>query len=175
MHRMLSLTAVVVVLSSSACRPRAETPEAALARQAADQQAAEDAIRPLMERYVTHYNSGHADSLAAFYAADAHLMPANLPAVVGQAAIQAAFSQAMAGKGQLKLVTEEIIASGNLAVERGTYEETYTPPGASAAVTDRGKYLAHWRRIGGKWLLVDDIANSDLPVPPPAPAPARKP
>jgi len=161
---------LLAILALAACRPRAETPEAALARQAADQQAAEDAIRPLMERYVTHYNSGHADSLAAFYAPDAHLMPANLPEVVGQAAIQAAFSQAMASKGQLKLVTEEIVASGDLAVERGTYEETYTPPGASAPVTDRGKYLAHWRRIGGKWLLVDDIANSDLPVAPSAPA-----
>jgi ketosteroid isomerase-like protein len=69
-------------------------------------------------------------------------------------------------------VTEEITAAGDLAVERGSYEETYTQPGASAPVTDRGKYLVHWRRIGGKWLMVDDIANSDLPVTAP---PARNP
>jgi uncharacterized protein (TIGR02246 family) len=172
MHAMLSITTAAVILSGAACRPRAETPEAALARQAADQKAAEDAIRPLVEHFVTHYNSGHADSLAAFYAPDAHLMPANLAEVVGQTAIQAAFAQALASKGQLKLVTEEISASGDLAVERGTYEETYTPPGASAAITDRGKYLVHWRRIGGKWLIVNDIANSDLPA---AAPPVRQP
>ena len=166
--------ALVAALALSACRPRAETPEAHMARQAAEQEAAEDAIRPLVERFVTHYNSGHADSLAAFFAPDAHLLPANLPAVVGPAAIQTAFTQAAASKGQLKLVTEEITAAGDLAVERGTYEETYTPPGASAAVTDRGKYLVHWRRIGGKWLIVYDIANSDLPLAAP-PASGRTP
>jgi uncharacterized protein (TIGR02246 family) len=174
--RTIGLTAMLAVLAISACRPRAETPEAALARQAADQKAAETAIRPLVQHFVTHYNSGHADSLASFYAPDAHLMPANLPVVVGQAAIEAAFSQALASKGQLTLVTESITASGDLAVERGTYEETYTPPGSSTPVTDKGKYLAHWQRIGGKWLMVDDIANSDLPAtPPPAAPPARRP
>lgn len=159
-----SLLSIAAVLSLAACRPRAETPEALLARQAADQQAAEQGIAAAQERFVLHYNSGHPDSLAALYAPDAHLMPANLPAVVGTAAIQAAFAQAVASKGQLKLVTEAVTASGDLAVERGIYEETYTPPGSSTPVTDRGKYLAHWRRIGGKWLMVDDIANSDLPV-----------
>jgi ketosteroid isomerase-like protein len=174
---------ILLLLATAGCRPRAETPEAALARQATDQKAAEDAIRPAVERFVTHYNSGHADSLAAFYAPDAHLLPANLPAIVGQAAIQEAFARALQSKGQLKLVTEAITASGDLALERGTFEETYTPPGAQAAITDKGKYLVHWQRIGGKWLIVDDIANSDLPAsatmpsppPPPPPAPVRKP
>lgn len=150
------------------CRPKAESPEVAMTRQAAEQKAAEDGIRPLVERFVTHYNSGHADSLAAFFAPDAHLMPFNLPAVVGRAAIQAAFEQAAKSKGTLKLVTEEIVASGDLAVERGTYEETYTLPGTTAPTTDRGKYLIHWQRIGGKWLIIDDIANSDLPLVPAA-------
>jgi len=163
---MRPLFAVLLSLGLlTACRPEAETAEAVMARQAADQQAAEAAIRPLVERFVTHYNSGHADSLAAFYAPDAHLMPANLSAVVGQEAIKTAFEQATASKGTLKLVTEAISASGDLAVERGSYEETYTPPGSATPMTDRGKYLVHWHRIGGKWLIVDDIANSDLPVP----------
>ena len=155
---------LVLLTAVLACRPKAESPEAAMTRQAAEQKAAEDAIRPLVERFVLHYNSGHADSLAAFYAPDAHLMPANLPAVVGQAAIQKAFEQAVQSKGTLKLVSEAITASGDLAVERGTFEETYTLPGSSAPMTDRGKYLVHWHRIAGKWLIVDDIANSDLPA-----------
>ena len=161
---MRPVIALLTLALLASCRPRAESPEAALTRQAAEQQAAEGAIRPLVERFVTHYNSGHADSLAAFYAPDAHLMPANLQPVVGQAAIQAAFEQAARSKGTLKLVTESISASGDLAVERGTYEETYTLPGSTTPSTDRGKYLVHWHRIGGKWLIVDDIANSDLPV-----------
>jgi hypothetical protein len=31
----------------------------------------------------------------------------------------------------------------------------------------RGKYLVHWRRVDGRWLLMEDIWNDDAP--PPAP------
>jgi len=156
----LSLSLGLVV----ACRPRAETPEAALARQATDRKAADDAIRPLVARFATLFNSGHADSLAAFYAPDAHLMLPNQPAVVGPAAIKVALEQWLAAKPTIKFVTEAVEASGDLAVERGSYEETAVPAGSKTPVTDRGKYLLHWQRIGGKWLIVDDIGNSDLPV-----------
>ncbi|HEV8613289.1 MAG TPA: nuclear transport factor 2 family protein, partial [Gemmatimonadales bacterium] len=84
--------------------------------------------------------------------------------IVGAAAIRNAFTQAAASKGQLKLVTEAVSAVGGFAVERGTYEETYTLPGTTTPITDRGKYLVHWQRVAGKWLMVDDIANSDLPA-----------
>jgi ketosteroid isomerase-like protein len=49
---------------------------------------------------------------------------------------------------------------------------TFTPPGAAAPMTDTGKYLAYWRQSDGKWLMVYDIWNSDLPA---APMPAGKP
>ena len=157
--------AIVLALGLLAsCRPKAETPEAAMARQAADQKAAEDAIRPLVERFATQFNSGHADSLAAFYAPDAHLMLPNAPAVVGPTAIKAALEQWLAAKPTIKFVTEAVTASGDLAVERGSYEETTTPVGSRTPVTDKGKYLLHWQRIAGKWLIVDDIGNSDLPL-----------
>ena len=76
----------------------------------------------------------------------------------------------LARKGAIKLVTESVSAVGELAVERGTYEETYTLEGARAPVIDRGKYLVYWRRIGGEWLIMADIANSDQPAVPPPPA-----
>jgi len=161
----------------AACKPRAESPEAAMARQAADQKAAETALASALDRFVVHYNSGHVDSVLTFFAPDAHLMPPNTPTIVGHAALKTALEQALAAKPQLKLVTEAVAASGDLAVERGTYEETVTPPGSTTAVTDRGKYLTHWHRIGGQWLIVDDMANSDLPPPggaPPPPAPTSR-
>ena len=37
-----------------------------------------------------------------------------------------------------------------------------------------GKYLVHWMQRSGKWLIVDDIWNSDAPLPM-APAPASPP
>src|SRR5437870_13168532 len=124
---------LLAILLIAACRPKAESPEAEMAEQAADQKAAETAIAAAVNRFVVHYDSGHVDSLLAFYAPDAHLLIPNQPAVVGQAAIKAVFEQWLAGKPQLKMVTEAVSASGDLALERGTYEETVTPSGSGTA------------------------------------------
>jgi hypothetical protein len=38
---------------------------------------------------------------------------------------------------------------------------------------DSGKYLVRWVQQNGKWLLAQDIWNSDLPAPMPPAAPAK--
>ena len=69
----------------------------------------------------------------------------------------------------LVLTTESVDANGSLAVERGTYKITLTPPGATAPITDTGKYLVHWRKVGDNWMMANDIWNSDLPAMPEPP------
>jgi hypothetical protein len=39
------------------------------------------------------------------------------------------------------------------------------------AAVDSGKYIVRWAQQNGRWLMVDDIWNSDTPLPT-APAPA---
>jgi ketosteroid isomerase-like protein len=145
------------------CQPKAEPPEQALARIESESAAARTMVDSLTREFMSHFNQGHGDLVAAFYSEQAHLMPPNQPAAVGREAIKAAFAPFFAMKADLKLTLAALVASGALAVERGTYSITYTPPGATAPVTDTGKYLVHWERIDGKWMLVDDIFNSDLP------------
>ncbi|HEV8198148.1 MAG TPA: hypothetical protein VGP87_16010, partial [Gemmatimonadales bacterium] len=55
--------------------------------------------------------------------------------------------------------------SGPLAVDAGTYKFSITPPGAKDPINDTGKYLSHWRKTGDKWLMVDNIWNSDMVMP----------
>jgi hypothetical protein len=74
-------------------------------------------------------------------------------------------------KANLTLTPVAVAVNGPLGVERGTYSVTFTPPGATAPITDTGKYLVHWKQVGGKWLLANDIWNSDLPA---MPMPAGK-
>ena len=89
-------------------------------------------------------STGHADSIAEFYAADA------------------------------------VHGAGDMAMERGSWHWAFPagaklPPGMPAV--DSGKYIVHWMQQNGKWLMVDDIWNSDTPLPsapPPPPAPARR-
>jgi len=55
---------------------------------------------------------------------------------------------------------------GDLAYSHGTFEITLMPPGASAPIKDRGKYLdVRKKQRDGRWLYVMDFWSSDLPPP----------
>jgi ketosteroid isomerase-like protein len=149
------------------CQPAAETPEQAEARMASDASAARTAIEASNARFMTHLNAGQGDSIAAHYTEDGRVMAPNMAVASGRQAISAALGTM--GGATLVLTTEAVVANGPLAVERGTYKITLTPPGASAPITDTGKYLVHWRKVGDTWLMADDIWNSDLPLALPKP------
>jgi ketosteroid isomerase-like protein len=100
-------------------------------------------------------------------------MGPNAAPLVGRAAIEAFWTEnAKRGNWQLTLATQDVVASGNLAVERGTYTLSFTPgPGAPTgmgAFSDRGNYVVQWRRENDQWLIVNDLATSEVPLPPPA-------
>ncbi|MGH2668701.1 MAG: YybH family protein, partial [bacterium] len=91
-------------------------------------------------------SSGHADSLAEFYAADGMLMPPNMPTVRGKDSIRAFFAVLNEAKPTLTIRAETVIARGDVAVERGRWVFTWAPgtvpPGAPAS--DSGKYIVRW-------------------------------
>ena len=150
----------------------------AFACQPADTSAsAKQAIDAANAQWAKLTSSGHADSLGEFYAADAVLMPPNMATVHGKDAIRAFFAMMNQGPhATLTLRSESVVGSGPLAVERGRYHWAWPagatlPAGMPAA--DSGKYVVRWAEQNGKWLIVDDIWNSDTPLPtPPAPPPA---
>ena len=120
-------------------------------------------------------SSGHADSLAEFYAQNAVMMPPNMVSTRGKEAIRAFFATLNAVKPILTLKSDSVWASGASAVEQGRWWWKWAgapPPGMPAA--DSGKYLVRWVNEGGKWLVAQDIWNSDVALPMPA-APAPKP
>ena len=167
---MRRMTTVVLALGlgvMAGCAPKPETPEQAEARMTAEATAARTAIEASNQQFVMHFNAGHGDSVAAFYAEDGRVMAPNMAVASGRQAIAA--SMGMMAGATLVLTTESVAASGPLAVERGTYKITLTPPGAPGPITDTGKYLVHWHKVGDKWMMVDDIWNSDLPAAPAGP------
>ncbi|MBI4420269.1 MAG: DUF4440 domain-containing protein, partial [Gemmatimonadetes bacterium] len=59
---------------------------------------------------------------------------------------------------------------GDLAYVHGRYSLMVTPPGASAASKDEGKYVVLWKKqADGTWRATLGIFNSDLPLPTPEP------
>jgi ketosteroid isomerase-like protein len=169
---MLRMTRVVLVLGLgvvAGCAPKAETAEQAEARMATETADARTAIEASNQQFMAHLNAGHGDSVAAFYTENGRLMEPNAAVHTGRPAIATAIGEMIAMKPTLALTTEDVAANGALAVERGTYKFTFTPPGAPAPMTDTGKYLVHWHKVGDRWMMVDDIWNSDLPAMPAGP------
>jgi len=159
-------TAAALLLVAAACKPPAETAEQMATRMAAEADSARTAIAAQDRRFEAAMAGGWADSLAALYTEDASMMAPNMAGVTGREGIRAAFAPMMqGGKATLTLNTVSVVANGPMAVERGTYHFTFTPT-RGPAQPDSGKYLVHWHKVNGTWLLADDIWNSDAPMMP---------
>lgn len=133
----------------------------------ASEEAAINAINRRMEQGVASKNL---DAIASLYAPDAVFMPPNAPIARGQAAVRNVWAEALKlGNPSLRLTPMkiDIASSGDLATDAGTY--TFSFVGDQGPVTDRGKYLVKFRKIGTEWKIESDIYNSDLAMPAPAP------
>ena len=162
---------LLLLATALACQPQSDT--SASAKQAID---VANAQWPRLT------STGHADSIAEFYAADGAIMPPNMATMKGKDAIRTFFAtiNSIQPRPTLTLRTVTVVANGPVAVETGRWLWTFPagaalPPGTPSA--DSGKYIVRWAEQNGKWLMVDDVWNSDLPVPTapaPPPAPARR-
>jgi ketosteroid isomerase-like protein len=99
--------------------------------------------------------------MAAIYADNGTLMPPNEKIVTGTAAIRSFFAMLWPMNANLVITSTAITvaSSGDMATDAGTY--TFS----AGQVNDTGKYLVHWHKIGTTWKIVDDIWNSDTPLP----------
>jgi uncharacterized protein (TIGR02246 family) len=125
----------------------------------------ERAIRGHVDRWLQLVKAKDAAGIAALYAEDGAVMPPNAPIGKGRAAIQRTWASMMQTPGfALTFAPEQIVvsASGDMALDRGTYSLTIAPDGT--AQTDTGKYVVVWRKIGSEWKAAADIFNSDLPA-----------
>jgi uncharacterized protein (TIGR02246 family) len=123
----------------------------------------ESLIRNLAQDFVTSFNTGNYDQVAALFAQDGALMAAHHDPAYGPKAVERLLRQfAESGYEDLRLETIRVEASGDLAVEIGRYTVAIRQPDGTI-LADRGKYVKAWRRLGA-WLIVADCWSSNLPV-----------
>lgn len=142
-------TLLVIALLMIATVAMAKTPPADVAA----------TIRANTEAFDAAMRAGNVEGFMAFYADDAVLMPPNAPAFNGAENVRKFWGGLLAaGATDVNLTTDDVLVSGDLAVERGHFELTKPFP-------DTGKYIVVWRKRGGKWQIVDDIFNSSVAPP----------
>ncbi len=123
----------------------------------------ESQIRGLTQDYVTSFNTGNYDQVAALFAPDGVFMAPNQEPAHGQKTTERLLRQlADAGYQDLRLETLRVESSGDMAMEIGRYSVAMHQANGTT-VADRGKYLKVWRRLGA-WLIVADCWSSNLTI-----------
>ena len=123
------------------------------------------AIEASNKTYGDAFVKGDSALMIAKYTKDGCIMPAGAPKLCGAEGIGGFFSIAKNQMGikNVKLTTEEVLGSGDVVVETGTYDLI----GAGDKSIDNGKYVVAWKQEGGQWKMHRDIFTSS--VAPPAP------
>ncbi len=134
--------------------------------------AAADAVRAADIAWEKAFSSKNLAGAVAFVESTGSILPPNAPIATGPAAVRALFDGFYALPAlnlHWQPTSVEAARSGDLAYSSGTYAMTFHGP-SGKPLADRGKYVTVWRKqADGSWKVVQDVFNSDLPVPRSAP------
>ncbi|HEY7498882.1 MAG TPA: SgcJ/EcaC family oxidoreductase [Vicinamibacterales bacterium] len=124
-------------------------------------------LRRLTEAYAQAWAKGDAKALAGLHTTEALRIGADGRVAVGRAAIQQAFSEALAGpyRGTKIILTvgQSARAAQDVYVSEGTFQISGGLP--PAGMPTRGRYLQTLVRLSGRWLIAGDAPVS-APRPP---------
>lgn len=167
-RRTLAVLGVSAVLTMAACSAQSGKVDSTATGAAAGTLAPTTAdIRSTIEmanqKAVTAMMAGDVAGSTANYADSAVVMMPMMPAMKGRAAITEGFKGMMTSTkiNSANFTTLNVINSGDLAIETGSYMMGITEKGGKPMM-DSGKYLTVWQRqTDGSWKIIRDINNPD--------------
>ena len=137
--------------------------------------AEERAIRDLDAEWAKAAAAKNVDKVVDFYTDDASIFLPNEPIGMGKPAIRVEWTKLTTNPGYALSFSPsrvDVAKAGDMAYEFGVYNLMLTGPDGKA-INDRGKYVVVWKKqTDGKWKVVADVINSDLPITSPAAAPS---
>ena len=129
------------------------------------QQKTDPTLDRLTREFAAAFSAKDAAKVAAFYADDAVVMPPDQPMVQGRSSIEAYFRRGFAGDAiDLQLRPMESAIAGAHAFEAGTSILTMghgSPLPVGGPLTESGKYVVVYKRVGRDWKIAYDIFNSN--------------
>ncbi len=129
----------------------------------------ESTIRDLDAQWSKTAAAKDLDGTISYYSDDATVLPPNAPLATGTQAIRAVWAPMVTPDTSLSWQASkvEVARSGDLAYIVGTYQLS-AKDAQGNPVPDHGKFVEVWKKqADGKWKVVADIFNSDLPLPAP--------
>ena len=157
-HRLLAAGALLMLLVTTSCAPKA------LPVEAIDTAALAKTLAQLDNDWSKAAATKDPAAVGAFYAADAVAYPPGAPVAIGQATAQKAWAAYFADSTfTISWTTNhaEVAKSGELGFTAGTYEDSFRGPDG-AMVLEKGKYLCIWaKQADGSWKAVHDMWNTD--------------
>lgn len=112
------------------------------------------------------YREKKTDSLLTHMSDNVIQFPPHNKPLMGKDSIKKYWDQLLQfGNINFSLHTNEVTASGPLAIEWGTYELAFIPSENSPIpqFQDRGNYLVYWKKQNDEWKIVWDAPVSTLP------------
>ncbi len=153
MKRWIQLTGLLLGASLLACNGRGTASSSA------------DSARVLAasERYRQAWINGDTPTALGLMSNDVRILISGVPDIVGPEATRTVFVDEMATYRvpTLTLNHQDLIVSGDHAIDIGTYEETQVPK-TGAPIHSTGRFMTIWRREGNEWHIVRYMLN-ELP------------
>ena len=156
MKSVYAVTICVLLLLFSACAQKVNDP------------ADVKAVKDLLAAFPKAVEANDAAFPATYYKEDAMRLPPNYIPVKGKDAIVKAWQNDWANYKitDFTAPVDEVLTSGDLAVARGTAQETITPTAGGLPTSKfQGKWVGvYQRQPDGSWKCAFDIWNSDDPA-----------
>lgn len=166
---LLTLVAVGSCTTQQARRSDTTSPAAATLAGSTTSDAA--AVRLIIDSADARFDAaalkGDTAVLAGFYASDAVFMPDNMQAARGHGAIAKELAGILGAMKPtaFKLQPQDVIVTGDYAIETGAYDIASQMPKAAKPIDAIGKYLVVWKKQSdGSYKIIRDIFNSDVPA-----------
>lgn len=127
------------------------------------------AVDAIFAKYAASLAAGDADAWSTLWTEEGIQLPPDTPPVAGRTAIREKLRAVLAHfRFDMRIRTEEVRASGDLAFARGMYAATLAPKAGGATIPIDGKFLTIFlRQPDGSWRIYRDIFNSNVPPPRP--------
>lgn len=163
--QLLKIVCASLILISMSCKKAEENPGDPAATPATfDLAAAKTSVEACYSEFEKAFNAKDSVALANCYSSDAKFMNPNGKAVEGKPAIQKTFGMWFKGGDTSTIKLSLVDLWGNET--NLTAENAWTMYDKDGKVLDEGKSLEVYKMEDGKWKLLRDCYNSDIPAMP---------